>query len=57
MLQQRLLFVYFHSKKGGFGPAGTTIDPEWDLIDPAAGQWSPEMALDLVHNANPPLQP
>jgi len=39
----------------GLGPAGTTIDPEWGVIDPAAGQWFPEMALDLVHNANPPL--
>ena len=39
----------------GLGPAGTTIDPEWGLIDPPAGQWFPEMALDLVHNANPPL--
>jgi len=39
----------------GLGPGGTTVDPEWGLIDPAAGQWFPEMALDLVHNANPPL--
>jgi endoglucanase len=39
----------------GLGPGGTTIDPEWGRIDPAAGQWFPEMALDLVHNANPPL--
>jgi endoglucanase len=39
----------------GLGPGGETIDPEWGLIDPAAGQWFPEMALDLVHNANPPL--
>jgi endoglucanase len=39
----------------GLGPAGTTVDPEWGLIDPPAGQWFPEMALDLVHNANPPL--
>jgi endoglucanase len=39
----------------GLGPAGETIDPEWGLIDPPAGQWFPEMALDLVHNANPPL--
>jgi endoglucanase len=39
----------------GLGPAGTTVDPEWGLIDPAAGAWFPEMALDLVHNANPPL--
>jgi endoglucanase len=39
----------------GLGPAGTTIDPEWGLIDPPAGKWFREMALDLVHNANPPL--
>ena len=39
----------------GLGPAGATVDPEWDVIDPAAGQWFPEMALDLVQNANPPL--
>jgi endoglucanase len=39
----------------GLGPAGSTVDPEWGLIDPAAGSWFPEMALDLVHNANPPL--
>jgi endoglucanase len=39
----------------GLGPAGTTIDPEWGLIDPAAGAWFPDMALDLVRNANPPL--
>lgn len=39
----------------GLGPGGTTVDPEWGLIDPAAGAWFPEMALDLVHNANPSL--
>lgn len=39
----------------GLGPGGTTVDPEWGIIDPAAGAWFPEMALDLVHNANPPL--
>ena len=39
----------------GLGPGGTTIDPEWGLIDPPAGRWFTEMALDLVHNANPPL--
>ena len=39
----------------GLGPGGETIDPEWGLIDPAAGAWFPEMALDLVHYANPPL--
>jgi endoglucanase len=35
----------------GLGPAGETVDPEWGLIDPGAGEWFPEMALDLVNNA------
>ena len=35
----------------GLGPAGETVDPEWGRIDPAAGDWFPEMALDLVTNA------
>ncbi len=39
----------------GLGAGGTTVDPEWGIIDPAAGKWFPEMALDLVHDANPPL--
>jgi endoglucanase len=38
----------------GLGPTGT-VDPEWGIVDPAAGSWFPEMALDLVNNANPPL--
>lgn len=37
----------------GLGPAGSTVDPEWGRVDPAAGQWFPEMALDLIANANP----
>jgi endoglucanase len=37
----------------GLGPAGETVDPEWDRIDPAAGAWFPEMALDLARNAAP----
>jgi endoglucanase len=32
----------------GLGPAGETVDPEWGLIDPGAGDWFPEMALDLT---------
>ena len=28
-------------------------DPARGMVDPAAGQWFPEMALELVHNANP----
>ena len=39
----------------GLGPGGTTVDPEWGRIDPAAGAWFPEMALDLAPFANPPL--
>jgi endoglucanase len=39
----------------GLGPGGETVDPEWEIIDPPAGEWFPEMALDLVQNANPPL--
>lgn len=37
----------------GLGPGGSTVDPEWGIIDPAAGHWFPDMALDLAHNANP----
>ena len=31
------------------------IDPVRGYADPAAGDWFPEMALELVHNANPGL--
>lgn len=31
-------------------------DPERGMVDPPAGGWFPEMALELVHNAVPPLQ-
>lgn len=41
----------------GLGPAGETVDPEWGRIDPAAGDWFPEMALELTANADPPLVP
>ena len=37
----------------GLGAAGTTVDPEWGVVDPAAGQWFPEMALDLAQHATP----
>jgi endoglucanase len=32
------------------------LDPVRNMADPAAGQWFPVMALELVHNANPPLK-
>jgi endoglucanase len=49
-----------HSSWLGVGDAAhrlrqAGVDPEWGLIDPAAGQWFPEMALDLVQKANPSL--
>jgi endoglucanase len=31
------------------------LDPVRGIQDPAAGQWFPDMALELVQNANPPL--
>ena len=31
------------------------LDPVRGIEDPPAGGWFPEMALELVHNANPPL--
>jgi endoglucanase len=36
----------------GLGPVGT-VDPEWGQVDPAAGQWFPDMALELARNAAP----
>ena len=39
----------------GLGAAGTTVDPEWGRIDPAAGAWFPEQALQLAKLANPKL--
>ena len=41
----------------GLGPDGATVDPEWSIIDPAAGGWFPGMALQLAKNASPPLLP
>lgn len=37
-----------------WAPAGG-IDPVRGYADPAAGDWFPQMALELVHNANPGL--
>jgi len=36
--------------------AGSTTDPEWgNIVDPAAGAWFPQQALQLVRLAKPPL--
>jgi endoglucanase len=40
------------------GIAGSTTDPEWGgIVDPAAGDWFPQQALQLAHLAEPPLLP
>ena len=41
----------------GLGPAGTTVDPEWGIVDPPAGQWFPAQALQLAQLAVPVLLP
>jgi endoglucanase len=40
----------------GLGPDGATVDPEWDRIDPPAGEWFPQSALELARHANPRLR-
>lgn len=39
------------------GDARDHLDPEWGLVDPAAGVWFPEQAIDLSRNAVPPFWP
>ncbi|HEX7949086.1 MAG TPA: glycoside hydrolase family 6 protein [Candidatus Limnocylindrales bacterium] len=39
------------------GGAAGSPDPEWARVDPAAGRWFPEQALQLAQLANPPLVP
>jgi endoglucanase len=41
----------------GLGSAGTTVDPEWGIVDPAAGAWFPQQALQLAQRASPALLP
>ena len=31
------------------------VDPEWGVVDPAAGAWFPQQALELTQLAQPPL--
>jgi endoglucanase len=37
------------------GPPGETVDPEWGQIDPGAGDWFADQALELARLAVPPL--
>jgi endoglucanase len=40
------------------GVSGSTADPEWGgTVDPAAGAWFPQQALQLAQLASPALQP
>jgi endoglucanase len=36
--------------------AQSHFDPLWGMVDPAAGIWFPEQALELAQNATPPLR-
>lgn len=38
------------------GPPGQTVDPEWGQIDPRAGQWFSDQALELAELADPALE-
>ena len=38
------------------GDAQKHFDPLWGMVNPAAGEWFPEHALQLARNADPPLQ-
>ncbi|WP_225846635.1 glycoside hydrolase family 6 protein [Streptomyces sp. HPF1205] len=58
-LQDARLWVKIPGESDGQctrGTAGPT-DPERGYQDPAAGQWFPQQALELVHEANPSLLP
>jgi endoglucanase len=37
------------------GDAQNHFDPLWGMVDPAAGLWFPQQALQLAQNATPPL--
>jgi endoglucanase len=37
------------------GAAQSTFDPLWGMVDPAAGDWFAQQALQLAKNATPPL--
>ena len=46
------------SPDGQPNAAGQALfDPVWALVDPVAGAWFPQQALDLAQRANPALLP
>jgi endoglucanase len=40
----------------GLGTGDNVVDPIWGQVDPDAGVWFPEQALELAKLANPPLK-
>ena len=40
----------------GLGAGDAVVDPIWGRVDPDAGLWFPEQALELTRLANPPLR-
>ncbi|GAB2684044.1 glycoside hydrolase family 6 protein [Thalassiella azotivora] len=38
-------------------PGEPVVDPEWGRVDPPAGAWFPEQAVELARLADPPLLP
>ncbi|WP_405732248.1 glycoside hydrolase family 6 protein [Streptomyces sp. NBC_01537] len=58
-LQDARLWVKIPGESDGLCLRGTPgpEDPERGTVDPAAGAWFPDMALELVRNAVPPLTP
>ena len=59
LLNEAFLWVKIPGESDGQcsrGTGGTTDPARGDITDPAAGLWFPDMALELVHNANPPLR-
>lgn len=40
----------------GLGSGDNVVDPIWNRVDPDAGVWFPEQALELANLANPPLR-
>lgn len=62
VLGQQLVDAYLWVKVPGEsdgscnrGIAGSTNDPEWGMVDPPAGAWFPQQALQLAQLASPPL--
>jgi endoglucanase len=60
---QELIDAYLWIKVPGesdgqcYRGTGGPTDPERGMVDPAAGQWFPQQARELIQLANPPLPP